>query len=180
VYNSFKNIKGHREFFQVTNGVWEKIGEDHNMITNEGVNILAKAITNKAHINAMYLCFENTDTTNYNEAKTNNAEYYAGIAANRGIVRISTLGEPIFSDSDSQYSHNKVTFLGVSDGTTMFPTVTVQDGTSIFYHTALVAMSDSEDQTKDMIFSCGDLTVPITKIAGSQIGIRWTITFTSP
>ena len=48
------------------------------------------------------------------------------------------------------------------------------------YTAALVLMRDITDQAQDMIFSCGDLTTAITKVAGAQVGLRWTLTFTNP
>ena len=177
--NKFNNVVGHREYFQITNDKWVKVGEDHNMIVNEASDILANALSGDAIVNGMYLCFENSDTTNYVESKNNDASYYGNEATDRGIVRVSTLGDPIFSTTEDKYSANRITFIGVTDGSSMFSS-SVQDGSSVFYHSALVAISDIENQSSDKIFSCGNLSTPITKIAGSQIGIKWTITFTTP
>ena len=177
----FSKVRGRIEFFRVSDGIWTKLFEQHNMITYGGSDTLAKAISNQAHLNAVYMVFENNPAAvRITEAKDNDAATYAAASVDRSFVRVSTLGEPVLQSSGTDYVNNEVVFLAVSDGTTEFPAVPVTDGTSVFYHTALVCAPDMTDQTLDVVFSCSDLTSDITKVAGAQIGIRWTITFETP
>lgn len=180
--DKFSTVKGRLEIFHVyPGGRWDKIHSQSNLITNQGSDILAKAITNNLRVNGMYLVFRNdSGATPIPADKTNVAATYATASANRSFARVTTMGDPIFTASDADYSFNEVTFLAVTDGTSFFPSVPVTDGTSVFYHTALVAMPDFETQTSDLVFSCTDLSTTVTKIAGAQIGVRWTITFVTP
>ena len=180
--DKFKTMKGEIELFAVKDGDWTSIHKQDNMIVNSGADILAKALAGDLQVNAMYLCFENAaGATDYTAAITNDAAYYAGASADRSFVRVTALSDASYSTSDATtYDNNKVTFTGVTDGTTFFESVPVQDGTSSFYHAALVAAPEASDQTEDIIFSCSDLTTAITKIAGAQIGIRWTVQFVTP
>jgi hypothetical protein len=178
----FKNVKGRLEISYVYPGNrWEKIHEQSNLVTNQGSDILAKALAGKMNVNGMYLVFRNAPSATPIVAdKANVAATYATASTNRSFVRVTTMGEPIFTASDSDYQNNEVTFMAVTDGTSFYPSVPVTDGSSVFYHSALVAMPSFSDQTTDAIFSCADMSTPITKIAGAQIGLRWIITFVTP
>lgn len=175
----FNKVKGHIELFQVDSDEWKAIQDQHNLVTYEGADILAKAVAGALNINTMYLVFENdSGAIRISEDLGNIAGTYADTSPNRGYVRVSTMGEPVYTSSGDDYNNNEVAFLAVTDGTAEGATVT--DGTSVFYHTALVASPDFDDQTDDLIFSCSDLSTEITKVAGAQIGIRWTLTFEAP
>jgi len=178
----FKKVKGTIELFNVSDGVWgDCIHKQHNLITYQGADILAKAIAGDLNINAVYIVFENdSGAIRISEDLGNIAATYADSSANRSFVRVSTMGEPVFTADGTDYQSNQVTFLAVTDGISFFPAVPVTDGTSVFYHSALVSAADMDDQTEDLIFSCADLTTDITKVAGANIGIRWTITFEAP
>ena len=178
----FKTVKGTIEFFKVHDGVWgDCIHKQHNLITYQGADILAKALVGDLKINYMYIVFENDPSAvRISEDLGNDANTYANSSANRSFVRVSTMGKPVFTSDGDEYQTNQVAFLAVTDGISFFPAVPVTDGTSVFYHSALVSAPNLDDQEEDLIFSCSDLAVDITKVAGANIGIRWTITFTAP
>jgi hypothetical protein len=177
-----KYAKGQIEYSYVyPDGRWELIHSQPNLITNEGSDVMAKALAGQLTVNGMYLVFRNdSGATPIVADKTNTADTYATPSANRSFCRVTAMGLPIFTASGADYQTNKVEFLAVTDGTSFYPSVPVTDGTSVFYHSALMALPDYTDQSLDKIFSCSDLSVAITKIAGAQIGIRWTITFETP
>ncbi len=180
--DTFKHthMKGEIELYSVQDDVWTFNYKQHNLIAYDGSDVLAKALAGDLNINLMYLVFENDPAAvRISEGLANDAATYAATSPNRSFVRVSTIGEPVYSASTSNYVNNKVVFLGITDGTTQVPSVPVTDGTSVFYHSALVASVEGAAQDEDKIFSCSDLTTEITKIAGAQIGIRWTITFVS-
>ena len=157
---------------------WELIHEQHNIVVNSAADILARAISGKAVINGMYMAFENDPGADkYIEAVGNNKNYYAVPANDRSFVRVTTLGEPIIETTDAKYAGNKITFLGVTDGTSFFPSVPLTDSVSVLYHTALVSMKEGGGQDDDVIFSCSDFDIPVTKIAGAQLGLRWSLNF---
>jgi hypothetical protein len=174
--------KGRIEYSYVyPDGRWEPIGGQHNLVTNQGSDILAKALAGQLSVNGMYMVFRNdVGATPIVADVTNTADTYATSSANRSFCRVTAMGSPVFTTSDAAYVNNEVAFLAVTDGVSFFPAVPVTDGTSVFYHSALVAIPDFDTQDDDQIFSCSDLSTAITKIAGAQIGIRWTITFETP
>ena len=173
-----KTVKGRLDIFLVKDGIWEPVYSQSNLVANGASDICALTATGKRTIDTMYLCFENDPSAvDYVADAANTAAYYATASANRSFVRVATLGEPVIESTGPEYTGNKVTFMGVTDGTSFFPSVPVTDSTSVFYHAALVSAPADDSQAADMIFSCTDLATPITKIAGSNIGIRWAITF---
>jgi len=176
-----KWIKGTIEYGYVyPNGTWETIAQS-NLVTYGGSDIMAKALAGQVNINAMYLVFENAPgAINITEDKTNDAATYQASSANRSFCRVTTIGEPSFSTSGSDYSNNKVTFLAVTDGTSYHVGVPITDSTSVFYHSALIASPDFSDASEDLVFSCSDFSTTITKIAGAQIGVRWTLQIETP
>jgi len=150
----FKTVKGKIEIFRVNGDSWDLIHKQHNLIIYQGADILAKALAGDLNINAMYLVFENDPGAIRISADLSNiAGTYADASANRSFVRVSTMGNPVYTSSDSDYQNNEVAFLAVTDGTSFFPTVPVTDGTSVFYHSALVSAADMDDQSEDLIFS---------------------------
>jgi hypothetical protein len=178
---NFKRIAGHFQVYLVRDGKWELMQEQCNMTTYSGADLLGKALAGQLSANTIYIVFENDPSAvRISPDVENDAATYAAASANRSFVRVSTMGSPTFTASGSEYDSNKVTFLGVTDGSSFFEAIPVTDGTSVFYHAALVASPDADDQTQDVVFSCGDLTTDLTKVAGAQIGIRWDITFTTP
>jgi len=175
-----RTVKGTIELFKVDGDKWDLVHKQHNLVTYQGSDILAKALAGDLNINMMYMVFENDPAAvRISEDLSDVAATYADSSANRSFVRVTTMGDPVYTSEGTDYQTNQVAFLAVTDGISFFPAVPVTDGTSVFYHTALVASTDFDDQTEDMIFSCADLTTDISKVAGAQIGIRWTITFES-
>lgn len=176
-----RNVKGFIEAYEVREGrPWRLLAARGNLIANQAADIEALALATGAAINGMYLVYENNGSaTPITPDVLNTAATYATPSADRGLVRISTLGEPAIATSSDIYTGNMVSFVGVTDGSVFFPGVPVIDGTSSFYTAALVLMPDFTDQSKDLVFSCGDLSTAITKVAGAQIGLRWTLTFTN-
>lgn len=173
--------RGRIELFWVDKGEWTSFHVQENMVVNGAADIMAMAVSGKRAINGMYMAFENDPSAvNYTPGEANDAAYYATPSTDRGLVRVSTLGEPVSESTDPAYVGNKVTFMGVTDGTSFFPSVTLQDGTSVLYHSALTSMVEGGSQDEDKIFSCADFTTPVTKIAGSQLGVRWDIIFARP
>jgi len=95
---------------------------------------------------------------------------------------LSTLSNPTYSATQSKYVGNKATFLAVSDGTNSNG-ATVIDGTTQFYVLGLVAIPDIDTQTSDHLISMASIKdtggsfSPITKIANSQVGFKWSVKF---
>lgn len=177
-----KWAKGEIELSWVKDGIWAPFHRQPNLVVYEAADIMAECVAGLRKINGMYIAFENANVTKYTPDVTNNAAYYnpAAPVDDRSFVRVTTLGEPIIETTDPEYGGNKITFLGVTDGSSFFPGVVLEDGVSILYHSALVSIDDKETQTDDMIFSCADFSIPVTKIAGSQLGVRWELTFNNP
>jgi hypothetical protein len=173
--------KGRITLFEVTDGEWRQCHQQDNMVTYSGADAMALMATGSSSINAIYLVYRNDPgAINITADKSNTADVYGASVTNRGVVRITTLGEAALTSSAAEYEGNKATFMGVSDGTTMFPSTPVTDGVSVFYHAALVCAPNISDQEDDIIFSCADFSTVQTKVAGAQLGVKWEIIFLAP
>ena len=173
-------VRGAIELSFVKDGVWTPFHRQSNLVVNNGCDIMAAAVAGLRTVNGMYICFENSDTTKYTAGEGNNAEYYnpATPVPDRSFVRVSTLGEPIIETSDgSAFEGNKITFLGVTDGSSFISGVPLTDSVSVLYHSALISTLENGEQADDYVFSCADFSTPVTKIAGSQLGVRWELVF---
>lgn len=178
---AFGRVKGFIELYEVRGGDWKPVWAGPNLVANQAADIMASVLAGGTAVNGMYLVYRNDPgAVSITPDKTNTAATYAAASANRGLVRVTTIGEPSLAQVGSDYVNNKITFVGVTDGSAFFPLVPVVDGTSVFYTAALVSIPDELTQADDLIFSCGDLGTAITKAAGAQVGLRWSITFTNP
>lgn len=138
------------------------------------------------HIDSMYLEFTNTgadidpvptigrDTTN---------EYYRTLSGTEDFIKVPLIATS-GSKSSTDYSGNNVaTFFAQSTGTTGFrdtsPLTFSDASNSIVYGAALVATLDSGDITQDLVISriYFDPGEQVAKVAGSQIGVTWALTF---
>lgn len=174
-------ITGSIELSWVKENKWTPFYERHNLVVDGAADICAAALKGERVVNGMYVCFENdAGATKYVADATNDAAYYASEETDRSFVRVTTLGEPIIESTEAAFGGNKITFLGVTDGTTFFPSTPLTDSVSKLYHSALVSIKDINDQPSDKLFSCADFSVPVTKVAGSQLGVRWALTFGRP
>jgi hypothetical protein len=175
-------VKGQIELSWVKDGIWVPFHKQSNLIAYGSADICASAVAGLRQINGMYIGFENdSGAVEYTPGAANDAAYYATEETDRSFVRVTTLGEPIIETSDEDfYAGNKITFLGVTDGTTFFPATPLTDSTSVLYHSALISIADSGDQIDDLVFSNADFSTPVTKVAGAQLGVRWELTFTKP
>jgi hypothetical protein len=177
-------VKGELSLFEVVGGEWRPLLRQANMVTYQGSDAMARMAGGTAQINGVYFVFRNSPAAMPIVAdKSNNAATYASIGSspNRNFVRVPLAADPVYSASSAFYSGNRAVFMAVTDGTSIYlPGVPVVDGTSVFYHVALMCVPDFDEQTDDLVFSCADLATPQTKTAGAQIGLRWTVTFTTP
>ena len=171
------NIKGVLQLSWVKDGVWTPFLEQSNLCTYDGTSLLTAALTGKRVLNAMYLCYENSNVQKYTADASNDAAYYANEITGRGLVRVTTLSEPVIESEGANYHDNKITVRGVTDGSAFFPGTPVTDGVSSFYHTALASLDPEASQSSDIILSCSDIATPVTKVAGAHLGIKWSVIF---
>lgn len=171
-----RKIKGYLELFKVTDHSWSSLGGKHNMLVDGAADIMAKALAGERTVNGVYLAYRNDPgAVSYQASSSNDAAYYATEEPDRGFVRIHTFGVPLVKIPAPGGGGAQITFLGVTDGTFFFPGTPVVDGVSVFNHSALVSMVEDGDQEDDMVFSCVDMAVPVTKMAGANLGARWTV-----
>lgn len=93
-----------------------------------------------------------------------------------------TLARPDYVATAPQYNGNRVQFTAITVGAAQLPGAgnQVSDGVSQFYGAGLVSLHPTDYQ-QDILFSAvtfADLGPGhFEKIAGAQIGIRWSIFF---
>jgi hypothetical protein len=175
--------KGRIEVYRVFDETdWLKVGECHNNILYAGYDAMAKALAGDATytITGMYLEYKNGVPSQPVIPMDRTTQYYFDLVAPYGFVRLRTLSNPTYSTSDAaKYSHNVVTFLGVTDGTSAGGAPII-DGTSQFFSLALVAIPNIDDRREDHMVSAaalmnGAVFAPVTKQANSQLGFRWSL-----
>ena len=165
------------------------IHSQSNLVVNTAADVMALAVAGQASINGMYMAYENSvppivETT---PLVTRAASYYhtTGSTNPKGFVRVPTISQPSFVASDPKYNGNQITFVGISDSNVVILDAgnAVADGTSQFYGAALLFL-DPAGYANDILFSAVTFDdigpSEFEKIAGAQLGVRWTLTFDIP
>lgn len=189
--NIRKHVRGEIELFSVRDGGEETLLKRSNVILNGGADLLAMALAGEKIVNGMYFAYDNfnppfADTTPPPERT---ASFYHDIGAGetRGLIRVPTIARPSFESTEGIYNGNKVSFTAITTGG---PAVTggfndLLDNVSDFWGAGLGWLDPEDDITKDVLFSAvtfADLGGPthFTKLAGAELGLRWSIIFEAP
>ena len=155
--------------------------KDHNLILYGAADILAKlAMGNLDYvISAMYFEFTNgVVPTITNTDRSINVDYYTGLADPKSYIRSAIDSTPALSSSDDElFTANITTYFAATAGTTGENSVAFNQGAgSSVYGGALVATPTS-DKADDIVFARFYFSTPVTKVNGSQIGIKWSVQF---
>lgn len=177
-------MEGTIDSFRVENGIWLPHASFKNSILYSGYDLQARNLAGDpdSKVNGMYIQYYNGSPSTPTIPLDLDTDYFWNLTGSDGFVRIQTLSNPQYSSTDvANYENNKVTFLGVTDGSNSHG-ATLTDSLSQFYVLALVSIPDFADPTKDVLFSAAAITKagvlnPITKAANSQAGFRWGIKF---
>lgn len=186
--NMQPGIRGDIEVFYRYPDREETVLKKKNVILFSAADVITKALAGQLAINGMYLAYENSAPPIAEDTppQERTALYYqsTGSTDPRGFNRVSTVAQASFDSTEANYNNNKVTFVSISDGEVAIADGgnAVADGTSQYYGAAL-AYLDPSDLNNDILFSAvtfADLGGPseFEKIAGAQIGVRWSITIT--
>jgi hypothetical protein len=176
------------------NGRIVKMVRLKNLILYNGADILAKLISGASgyHISTMYMEFVNLAAPGDPVViptfdRSGGTDYYDSLSASADadFLRVPLQIAATLSSSDEDvYAHNKVTLMGVSEGTQGFHGKTFgSSANSVVRGAALVAAPDQTDQSRDLVFSrvyAGGVSgwaEAIEKEAGTQIAVTWTIRF---
>jgi hypothetical protein len=186
-------VRGHITVFQreVINGeiVDTDLLSKPNLVVNTGADVMALAVSGQSPINGMYMAYENSapPIVESSPVVTRAASYYhtTGSTDPRGFVRVPTVSQPDFTSSDPKYNNNQVTFVAISDSNVVIPDGgnAVTDGTSQFYGAALLHLAPT-GYADDILFAAATFSdsgpSEFEKIAGAQLGVRWTVEFDIP
>lgn len=137
-------------------------------------------------VGGMYLEFDNSGsvvdpTPTISRAST--SAYYRNLSGTADFIRIPLIASSGQSSGIDFSGDNIATFYGQSVGTTghrsSSPLAFSDAANSRIYGAALVAFTDADDATQDLIISriYFDPDDQVEKIAGSQIGITWSLVF---
>ena len=195
-YDLSKDASGVARFFSFDEEtkVIKKMVVTKNLILFSGADILAQALagTPGYKVSTLYLEFKNLAMPGDpvpipSFDRTGGVAYYNGLASSLDIdyLRIPLQISPSFGTSDeTDYENNRVTFVGISEGTLGFHGKLFGSGAnSAVYGAALVASPAPDDQTQDRVFSrvyagvVAGWASAIEKQAGTQIGVTWTVRF---
>lgn len=181
---------GHLRLFSFDKASKEivKLVEIRNLILYGGADILALLIGGQSDykLRTMYLEFQNLadpsdPITPPTFGRGDGISYYNGLISSpdRDFIRISLGVSPSFNTSGADYLNNITTFFGQSEGTVGFHGKPFGEASnSAIFGAALVASPDTEDQSKDIVFSRAYSGIDkILKQAGFEIGVTWSIRF---
>jgi hypothetical protein len=165
-----------------------------NLVLYSGADVLAKLLSGAAghHISTMYLEFKNLaapgdpiSVPTYD--RSGGLDYYNSLAASSDtdFLRIPLqIANTLSSSDEDLYAYNRVTFVGVSEGTQGFHGKTFGPAAnSVVFGAALVAAPDQADQSRDLVFSrvyagaVSGWAEAMEKEAGTQIAVTWAIRF---
>jgi len=175
-------MKGLVELFDITqSGIWVPRCSFSNNILDSGYDALARTISGDSAyaVNGMYIEYKNGVPTEPVISLDRTRSYYTSLASPYGYCRVRTVASPVYSESATKYSGNIVTFIGITDGTPAGGAAPI-DGTAQYYSLALVAMPEYGDPAQDKLVAAGAIKyygvfAPITKLANSQTGVRWSL-----
>jgi hypothetical protein len=174
-------------------GMWNPANDwNHNTLIVDAAVIMQKLLRNAPdgqwHVAGMYIEFDNSGST-VNPVPTINVEdglaYYNTL--NSGDPNRDYLRVPMTATSDSSGDATKyplgniASFIAQTAGATGVHGNTFSAGAnSLVYGGALVAFVDSGDSAQDLVWSRFYLppAQQVAKVASSQIGITWNMTFT--
>jgi hypothetical protein len=194
-YDLGRDANGTVRFFSIDReGNVRKMVRLKNLILYGGADVLAKLLSGASgfHISTMYMEFVNLaapgdPVTIPTFDRSGGLDYYNGLSASGDLdfLRIPLqIANTLSSSDDDLYAYNKVTFVGVSEGTQGFHGKTFGPAAnSAVYGAALVASPDQTDQSQDLVFSrvyaggVSGWTEAVEKEAGTQIAVTWTIRF---
>ena len=157
-----------------------------NTILNSGMDLVAKALAGDLQVNGMYFAYDNNGTpvTDSSPPVERTAAWYHTVGGGtQNFVRAATLAQPAYEATTAAFNHNRSVFVAVTSGSGTLEGAgnTLVDGTSEFYGAALAWLHPTDYQ-QDILFSAvafddsGPAT--FTKVAGAQLGLRWSIHFT--
>lgn len=191
-------IRGRTSIFRVwDDGLVHPIGSKQNQIQVSWGHIAAMAIglgRREYRVSGLYIEYENVvdpedAITAPTYAATEGLEYYNDLAlsSTRDYLRVPLIQAPMlgietgyqdyFVDGESG---NKLTFFAMSQGTTGVHGKAFSDSAnSKVFGAALVAIPTFQDATKDVILARAyyDVADQTLKLASSQVGIAWDVTF---
>ena len=183
-------ISGHLRFFSYDplTGRIIKLIEKKNLILYGGADILSLLLAgqNDYRARTMYIEFQNLadpsdPITPPTFGRDGGASYYDGLISSpdRDFIRIALSVSPSFASSGGDYQNNVVTFFGQTAGTSGFHGKSFgESANSAVFGAALVASPDTQDQSKDVVFSRVYSGIDkILKQTGQEIGVTWSIRF---
>lgn len=174
-------------------GGWRHLFTKRNLLLYTWGYVAAKCVGQgdaTFKVAAAYLEYENV--TNPSDAvsvpsygRADGLSYYDGLGANRDFLRVALAGTPSIDVSPGYESYfttggNRVTFDLQSSGTAGVLGRPFSDANnSKACGVALVATPSPADRTQDVILARGyfDVADQPLKLAGSQIGVRWKVSF---
>jgi hypothetical protein len=177
-------VFGRIEVFAKRGPIETLLFKQNNTIVNSAADILALAVSGDTAINGMYLAYTNGVVAEAPVPVERAASHYhtLGSISPKGFVRVPTVSEPAFSSTNTTlYNGNAVKFVAISDANVVIadPGNDVTDGLSTFYGAGLMVL-DPDGYVNDLLFAAVNFDIPQLKVAGANIGVRWTLTFANP
>jgi len=177
--NTGRNIVRFMSMDRITGKVYKEVFSK-NLVLYGGADILAKLLAGNSNyaISGLYIEYDNAGGTPTPPAFDRSADksYYDGLISdpNRDYLRVSLAAAPLFTASSSDYDFNRLTFLGISDGTVgVHGKVFSSAANSTVFGAALYCAVDPSDSSQDLIYARTYSTGALAKAAGLSIGVSW-------
>lgn len=158
----------------------------HNLILFSGADVLAQCLAgnSKFAVTTMYLEFKNLGSPGDPIVppafdRTGGIGYYNGLVSSldTDFIRVPLTVNPTITPSGLEYNGNRLTFFGMTEGTTGFFGKPFNPGVnSAVYGAGLIAAPDADDQSQDVVFSRVYAGIDkVLKQTGYEIGVVWTV-----
>lgn len=168
-----------------TNRVVKEIST-HNLILFSGADVLAQCLSGNAKyaVSTMYLEFMNLASpsdpiTPPAFDRTGGIAYYNGLVSSpdTDFIRVPLTVNPTIVPSGVDYAGNRLTFFGMTEGTTgFFGKPFTAGANSAVFGAGLIAAPDPDDQSQDVVFSRVYTGIDkVLKATGYEIGVVWTV-----
>lgn len=168
-----------------------------NTTVYSGYDLMTRALMGDrdAVVNGVYLQYVRNTSAPAEPSipLTRDAAYYRGLTGANGFLRLRTLTSPEMGSTDSsKYNANKAVFTAFADSQSEShgASFSIADGSQIIiFSTALAAIPDFSDMSKDVVYSAaalknGGVYSPLTFSLGTNsnlyFAIKWQLTQEAP
>lgn len=154
--------------------------KERNTILYQGADIVGRLLAGYDEYvpSTMYFQYQNTAGTPSTPsiARGDNVADFLGLTSTNDFLRVPLEGVPSLQNSDDNYEANQVLFFATTSGSVgEAQGLAFSDAANSKVVSAAIVATPTGDIEDDVIFARFNLDTHITKLASSQIGIKWMV-----